>query len=68
MKYYVCAREGVDSDAVAACIVCGMGTCMKHTIRKEVETWEGGYPFPARKLPKKIPRMLCSIAVLCTGE
>ncbi len=33
MKCYVCAKEGKDSDAVAACIACGMGTCMKHTIR-----------------------------------
>jgi len=59
MKCYVCAKMGKSTDAVAICIVCGMGTCMEHTIRREVETWEGGYPFPARKLPGKIPRMLC---------
>ena len=59
MKCYICAREGKSSDAVAICIVCGMGTCMEHTIRREVDVWEGGYPFPAKKLGKKIPRMLC---------
>ena len=59
MKCYVCAKMGKSTDAVAICIVCGMGTCMDHTIRREVEVWEGGYPFPAKKLRKKIPRMLC---------
>lgn len=59
MKCYVCAKEGKESDAVAVCIVCGMGTCMKHTIRKEIEIWEGGYPFPSRKLNRSVPRMLC---------
>jgi hypothetical protein len=59
MKCYVCAKMGKSEDAVAICIVCGMGTCMEHTIRREVEVWEGGYPFPAKKLPNRIPRMLC---------
>ncbi len=59
MKCYVCAKAGVDRDAVAVCIICGMSTCMEHTIRKETEVWEGGYPFPAKKLPVKIPRMFC---------
>ncbi|OPY39084.1 MAG: hypothetical protein A4E35_00318 [Methanoregula sp. PtaU1.Bin051] len=59
MKCYVCAREGKDSDAVAVCIVCGMGLCMRHAVRTETEVWQGGYPFPARKRQKKIPRILC---------
>ncbi|MCU0633082.1 MAG: DUF2180 family protein [Methanolinea sp.] len=59
MKCYICAKNGVSTDAVAICIVCGMGTCMEHTIRRDVDVWEGGYPFPAKKLGKKIPRMLC---------
>ncbi len=59
MKCYACAREGRDSDAVAVCVVCGMGTCMNHTIRKEVDIWEGGYPLPSFRLPEKMPRMLC---------
>jgi hypothetical protein len=32
---------------------------MKHTIRKEIDVWEGGYPLPSKKLPGKMPRMLC---------
>ena len=59
MKCYVCAKEGKDSDAVGVCIVCGMGLCMEHVIREDTEVWQGGYPFPAKRLPKKIPRILC---------
>jgi hypothetical protein len=59
MKCYVCAKEGEDSDAVAICIVCGMGLCVEHLVREEVEIWEGGYPFPSKKLKKTIPRILC---------
>ncbi len=59
MKCYICAKMGKSTDAVASCIVCGMGTCMEHTIRKEVDVWEGGYPFPSKKLGRKFPRMLC---------
>jgi len=68
MKCYVCAKEGKESDAVAVCIACGMGTCMKHTIRKEVEVWEGSYPLPSRKLPRKMPRMLCPDCNAAYGE
>lgn len=27
MKCYICAEEGKSTDAVAMCIVCGMGLC-----------------------------------------
>jgi hypothetical protein len=59
MKCYICAEKGKDSDAVAICIVCGMGVCMEHAMREDTENWEGGYPFPAKKLKKNIPRILC---------
>jgi hypothetical protein len=59
MKCYICAQEGRDSDAVAICIVCGMGVCRDHAIREEMDLWEGGYPFPARKSEKRLPRFLC---------
>ncbi|WAI02145.1 DUF2180 family protein [Methanogenium organophilum] len=59
MKCYICAREGRDSDAVAVCIVCGMGLCMDHAIREENDVWEGGYPFPAKKVKQRLPRILC---------
>ncbi len=61
MKCYICAEQGVDSEAVAICIVCGMGVCMEHLVRKDVELWRGDYPFPARKLKKSVPRILCVI-------
>ena len=59
MKCYVCAKEGRDTDAVAVCIVCGMGLCMEHAIREDTDVWEGGYPFPAKKVKKSLPRILC---------
>ena len=59
MKCYICAQEGRDSDAVAACIACGMGVCMTHVRREEVELIEGGDPVPARTKLKTLPRMLC---------
>jgi len=59
MKCYVCATLGKDADAVAVCIVCGMGLCMDHLVREEMDVWEGGYPFPAQKTGKKLPRILC---------
>ncbi|GAB4314167.1 MAG: DUF2180 family protein [Methanobacteriaceae archaeon] len=59
MKCYICAELGKDTDAVAICIVCGMGLCMDHAVRQEVEIWEGGYPFPSEKLEKTLPRILC---------
>ncbi|MBO8182836.1 MAG: DUF2180 family protein [Archaeoglobus sp.] len=59
MKCYICKEQGKDTDAVAICIVCGMGLCVNHLVREEIEIWEGGYPFPARKLEKTIPRILC---------
>ncbi|MEN6329559.1 MAG: DUF2180 family protein [Methanobacteriaceae archaeon] len=59
MKCYICAQEGKDSDALAICIVCGMGLCQEHIIRQEMEIWEGGYPFPSSKVKKTLPRILC---------
>ena len=60
MKCYICAKEGKETDAVAVCVSCGMATCMQHTVRRDVDVWEGGYPLPAKKLPKKMPKMLCT--------
>ncbi len=59
MKCYICAQQGKDEEAVAVCIVCGMGVCMTHAIRKDRDQWEGGYPFPVKKVGKRIPRVLC---------
>ena len=59
MKCYVCEKMGIDREAYGVCIVCGMGLCSEHMVRSDVETFEGGYPFPSRKLKKPIPRILC---------
>jgi len=59
MKCYVCALEGKDSNAVAICIVCGMGLCMDHLVREDVEIWEGGFPFPSKKQETPLPKILC---------
>lgn len=32
MKCYVCAKEGKDTEAIAICIVCGMGLCEDHIV------------------------------------
>ncbi len=59
MKCYVCAKQGKTTEAVGICIICGMGLCMDHAIREERVVWEGGYPFPAQKMKKTLPRILC---------
>ncbi|RLI75603.1 hypothetical protein DRO97_02925 [Archaeoglobales archaeon] len=61
MKCYICAEEGKETDAVAICIVCGMGLCMDHLVREEMEVWKGDYPFPSKKLKKTIPRIVCQV-------
>jgi hypothetical protein len=63
----VCAQEGTDTDAVAICIVCGMGLCIDHAIRDDLEFWEGELIRTEMvketelhvKIPKKLPRFLC---------
>jgi hypothetical protein len=59
MKCYVCAQSNVKTDAIAVCIVCGMGVCQDHLVRADIDMWEGGYPVPPAKLKKKLPRILC---------
>ena len=59
MKCYICAKEGKNTDAAGVCIVCGMGLCMDHIIREDMDLWEGGYPFPLTRSGKRLPRILC---------
>jgi hypothetical protein len=59
MKCYMCDLEGGDSEAVAICIVCGMGLCLEHAIREEIELWAGVNPVPAHKLKRTLPRFVC---------
>lgn len=60
LKCYQCAENGVDEEAVAVCIMCGMGLCMEHAIMADLPIWEGGYPAPVKVLKKGLPRILCS--------
>ena len=59
MKCYLCALAQKETDAVAICILFGMGVCMDHLVREELEIWEGGYPFPSKKMKRTLPRILC---------
>lgn len=60
MKGYICAKMGKNTDAVAVCIVCGMGVCMEHAKRVDLPIWEGGYPVPVKMLKKGLPRFVCA--------
>ena len=59
MKCYFCAKEGKDKDAVAICIICGLGVCNEHLVREELPRWKGEYPLPSKYMPKTLPRILC---------
>ena len=59
LKCYICAKMGNDVDAVAACIVCGMGVCMEHSIYEETQVWKGDYPVRLEKDIEKLKRILC---------
>lgn len=59
LKCYICAKKGIDTDAVAACIVCGMGICMEHAIREATPIWKGDYPVRLEKDIENVKRVLC---------
>jgi hypothetical protein len=68
VKCYLCAEEGKDTDAVAICIVCGMGVCKDNSVRDKISFWEAQFmssdlsPEGGRfSLPKSIPRILCNV-------
>ena len=71
MKCYVCAKKGLDNEAVAVCIVCGMGVCMEHATVEEVTFWEAQSLESATvsgafggSVAKKIPRILCPYCIV----
>jgi hypothetical protein len=63
MKCYECAKGGKDSDAVAMCVICGMGPCMEHAIREDLAC-HGRHRLGLRqeehRYPVDLPRFLCS--------
>ena len=58
MQCYV--HEGRQQPSCRRVFVCGIGLCMDHALREDVDFWEGGYPFPNKKSRKKLPRILCA--------
>jgi len=61
MKCYVCAENGVDSEAVGICVVCGMGVCEEHSRYEDEAFWRNGFPIPIphEKSPETLKRLLC---------
>ena len=48
MRCYMHAKEGAIEEAVAVCIVCGMGVCMAHAVERDLPVQRpagmAGYP------------------------
>lgn len=63
MKCYVCAKQGVDEEAVAICIVCGMGLCLGHAFKEELlvkDIVDWGLGEEKITYPSKLPRFICA--------
>jgi len=63
MKCYVCAKQGVDKDAVAICIVCGMGLCLGHAFKEELmvrDIIDWGIGEERIEYPHALPRFICA--------
>ena len=63
MKCYVCEKQGVDKDAVAICIVCGMGLCMGHAFKEELlvkDIIDWGFGEERITYPHTLPRFICA--------
>ena len=63
MKCYECSKKGRSTDAVALCMVCGMGLCMDHAIRENlpvIDIIDWGFGKEEHRYPVDIPRFLCS--------
>jgi hypothetical protein len=59
LKCYIHDENNETEEAVAICIVCGMGLCMEHAQRADLQIWEGKYPMPVKIMPKNLPRFIC---------
>jgi len=63
MKCYVCAKQGVDEQAVAICIVCGMGLCLGHAFKEELlvrDVIDWGFGEERVEYPHTLPRFICA--------
>ncbi len=71
MKCYVCAKQGVEEEAVAICIVCGMGLCLGHAFKealevKDIVDW--GFGTETIVYPHTIPRFICAECKLAIAQ
>jgi len=63
MKCYICAKQGTEKDAVAICIVCGMGLCMGHAMKEELlvrDIIDWGFGEEKIVYPHSLPRFICA--------
>jgi hypothetical protein len=63
MKCYICAKQGVEKDAVAICIVCGMGLCLGHAFKDELmvrDIVDWGFGEEKIEYPHTLPRFICA--------
>ncbi len=62
MICYPCKQQGSIHEAVAACIICGMGICMDHAIREELvveDVIDWGLGEEKIRYPFTLPRFIC---------
>ncbi|MCD4799633.1 MAG: DUF2180 family protein, partial [Methanosarcinales archaeon] len=55
LKCFICDEKNKTEEAVGICIVCGMGLCMEHARRADLEIWEGHYPMPVKTMKFDLP-------------
>jgi hypothetical protein len=71
MKCYVCAKQGVDEEAVAICIICGMGLCLGHVFKEELlvrDVIDWGFGEEKITYPKTLPRFICAECKLAVEQ
>ncbi len=66
LKCFICDENNKTEEAVGICIVCGMGLCMEHAQRADLEIWEGKYPMPVKAKKFDLPRFLCEYCIEST--
>ena len=62
MLCYDCAQEKREAPAVAVCVQCGRGLCVRHVVRQEkavLERVPGGMGSRVVPLPQPAVRLLC---------
>ena len=71
MKCYICAKQGLDEDAVAICIVCGMGLCLGHAFKEELlvrDIIDWGFGEEKTEYPHTLPRFVCAECKLAIDQ